>query len=522
MPLSLELSYLYIDWHCNDGSFTKYSALLHFMNLWLWDGKDSSLFPLKMAEDFVKITKVQERDTRAIAISGIILLAMRHGDNCPGIIKDILTEWYDNEEVKSDLIEIQKYFLASTTGLKMQKKVQEELLGKMQKEQRILREKLGMVEDEDARAEIAEEGNRKLMSFANEINKIMQNGVDMNIGTFASLKGLDFFKVVKHWFLEFDINHPCLEELGEKKKLANALFNHAELCDLDKYALSSVITKAVSVEAMSQDLPQEILESMQGENAKNILKQERYRNAYKYAFQTFFRFFQFSPWHQEVLNPFKMTPFLSDYTLLSPLISNNFLLETSKIFISNSFYSHSAMYLRRWMMQNSQTDEALQLLAHCDKYLGENEERLQCLMELENRNPEDMELVKETGLCLIAMKRYEEAQKRFFQLEVTEHYLRGSARAIAWCSLMMKNVSRAQRYYKKLLAWEGGASWEDMVNAAHCAWVSGDPIEASRLYSLYLTKHNDNLSAFDNDYEVLRELGIPHDDISLMRDTIMQ
>jgi hypothetical protein len=120
------------------------------------------------------------------------------------------------------------------------------------------------------------------------------------------------------------------------------------------------------------------------------------------------------------------------------------------------------------------------------------------------------------------MKRYEEAQKRFFQLEVTEHYLRGSARAIAWCSLMMKNVSRAQRYYKKLLAWEGGASWEDMVNAAHCAWVSGDPIEASRLYSLYLTKHNDNLSAFDNDYEVLRELGIPHDDISLMRDTIMQ
>jgi hypothetical protein len=103
------------------------------------------------------------------------------------------------------------------------------------------------------------------------------------------------------------------------------------------------------------------------------------------------------------VNPFKITPFLSDHSLIAPLISDDFLIETAKLFISNSFYSHSAMYLRRWMMQNIHTDDALKLLAHCDKNLGEDEERLECLLELEKRTPDDMHLVKETGLCLIGM-----------------------------------------------------------------------------------------------------------------------
>lgn len=520
MPLSLQLSYLYIEWHCKNVAFSKYSALLHFMNLWVWDGKDMSLFPTKIASDFVNMAVQQDRETRAIAVSGIILMAMRHGDNCPEILKDALEKWYDDEDLKRELIEVQKFFFTSTMGLKMQKKVHEDLFNKMQKEQQILRERLGMADDEEERAEIAEQGNKRLMSFANELNKIVESGVDMNIGTFVALKDLDFFKDLKNWFIEFDIDHPKLTELGEKKNLANVLFNHAELCDLDKYALSSVVTKIVSVDALKQQIPSEVIEKMNGEGAENILKYERNRNAYKYAFQTFFRFFQFSPWHQEVVNPFKITPFLSDHSLIAPLISDDFLIETAKLFISNSFYSHSAMYLRRWMMQNSHTDDALKLLAHCDKNLGEDEERLECLLELEKRTPDDMHLVKETGLCLIGMKRYEEALKRFFHLEVKEHFLHGAARAIAWCSLMTGNIARAQRYYQKLLNWDKEASWEDFLNAGHCAWVSGNPVEASKLYSHYLAKHNDGLAAFDNDCTILMELGISADDISLMRETI--
>ena len=247
---------------------------------------------------------------------------------------------------------------------------------------------------------------------------------------------------------------------------------------------------------------------------------ERQSNAYRYTFQTLFRFFQFSPWKDETTNPFRLGPFLTDHNILAPLVTDKFLWENSKLFIRNSFYSHPATYLRTWMIHNGQTTEALELLAHCHKHLGDTHSRLECLMELEKRNPEDMRLVQETGLCLVQEKRYDEALQRFFHLEVTEHYLRGSARAIAWCSMMTGNLVRAGRYYRKLLEWQGGPSWEDLLNAGHCTWLSGDPVEASVLYNRYLALSNDSLKAFDNDHDTLLALGLSADDISLMRDAI--
>ena len=174
------------------------------------------------------------------------------------------------------------------------------------------------------------------------------------------------------------------------------------------------------------------------------------------------------------------------------------------------------------MLRNGQTDEALELLAHCDKHISEREERLQCLLELEKRHPEDLRLIQETGLALIQEKKYDEALQRFFHLEVMEKHLHGSARAIAWCSMMTGNLKRAERYYQKLMDWEGGPSWEDLLNAGHCAWLNGDPVEASRLYNKYQSMHQDGLHAFDNDHDTLVYLGLSADDISLMRDTILK
>lgn len=520
MPLSLELSYLYLDWYCHDGKPSRYAALLHFLNLWMWDGKDEQYFPERQAEALVQMAEHEDREIRAVALSGTVLMAIRHGERLPTSMSEAFLQWAENETLQEEVIEIQKYLLTSVTGLKMQKRLHDEVLDKMQKEQQTIREKLGMEDDEEVRMEIAEEGNKRMMSYVQKLHAMVQDGIDMNLGTFASLRGLDFFKELKNWLLDFDINHPQLLELGDKKPIANALFGHGDLCDLDKYALSSVVSKIASIESISKQMPQQLLDNMTSEDTEQTLRSERRRNAYKYTFQTLFRFFQLSPWSNETENPFRMGPFLTDYSILAPMITDRFLWLCAKLFIRNSFYSHPAAYLRTWMHRNGRTDEALELLAYCDKHIGENQERLQCLLELEQKRPDDMRLAKETGLCLIHEKRYEEAIQRFFHLEVKEQYLHGSARAIAWCSLMTGNMERAQRYYNKLLHWKGGPSWEDLLNAGHCAWLSGDPVEASGLYSRYLDIHKDELNAFDNDRDTLIALGLNADDISLMRDTI--
>lgn len=519
MPLALTLSYLYVHWHCHDSKPSRYAAIMSFMNIWVWDGNNEDRFPQFQTDILLGWVKNEDREVRAMAFIAAILMVIRHGNKLPKSFTDKFEEWAEDEVLREEFIEVQKYFLTSITGLKMQKKLRDEVIDKMQREQMIIREKLGMEDDEEVRMEIAEEGQKRMMPYVQKINDLVKDGIDMNLNIFASLHGLDIFKTAANWFVDYDINHPKLEGLGEKKQLAYNLFAHAELCDLDKYALTSVVDKIVSADN-AQQLTQQLNEKIPEAELEAHLKNERQRNAYRYAFQTLLRFFQFSPWKKEVANPFIMEPFLTDYSILAPMITDKFLLETSKLLIRNSFYNRPATYLRSWMQRNGETEEVLRLLAHCDKHNGDNAERLECLLKLEKTNPEDMRLKQEVGLCLINEKRYEEALQRFFHLEVTENYLHGSARAIAWCSLMTGNISRAQRYYHKLLEWDGGPSWEDLLNAGHCTWVNGDPIEASKLYSQYLAIQQDDLNAFDDDYATLIALGLSADDISLMRDTI--
>lgn len=520
MPLSLLLSYLFIDWHVRDGKPSKYAAYITFMNIWMWDGKDNAYFPELQAKLLIKWAEHEDRQIRAIALSGAVLMVVRHADKLPGFFIDAFSQWAEKEQLKEEFIEVQKFLITSITGLKMQKKLHDEVFDKIHKEQQIMREKLGMEDDEDIRMEIAEEGNKRMMSFVQKLNTMMQDGVDMNIGNFATLHRMEFFKELKNWFMDFDINHPQLQSLGEKKKIAETLFGNAEMCDLDKYAFASVVDKIAVADTLSKQIPQQVFDKLPEDELKAHLNNERQRNAYKYTFQTLFRFFQFSPWKEQTVNPFRLGPFLSDHTILAPMITDKFLWESARLFIKNSFYSHPATYLRSWMQRNGQTDEALELLAYCYKYLGETGERLECLLELEKRHPDNMRMVQEVGLCLIQEKRYEEALKRFFHLEVTDNYLHGSARAIAWCSMMTGNMTRARRYYQKLMDWEGGPSWEDLLNAGHCAWLNGDPVEASKLYHKYLSIQKDDLTAFDNDCDTLMTLGLSADDISLMRDTI--
>ena len=218
MPLSVLLSYLFIDWHVRDGKPSRYAAYVTFMNIWMWDGKDSAYFPQVQTKLLMKWVEHEDRQIRAVALSGVVLMVIRYGDKLPEYFTDEFNQWAEIELLKEEFIEVQKYLLTSITGLKMQKKLHDEVFDKIHKEQQIMREKLGIEDDEDIRIEIAEEGNKRMMSFVQKLNDMIQDGIDMNISNFATLHKVDFFKELRNWFMDFDINHPHLQNLGDKKK----------------------------------------------------------------------------------------------------------------------------------------------------------------------------------------------------------------------------------------------------------------------------------------------------------------
>ena len=371
MPLSLQLAYLYTKWYTDDGFPDRYSAYIHFLTLWLWDGKDISLFPTTQAKDLIDMSRNVTRQTRSVALIGITMLVMRFGDRLPQFVKDAFVQWAEKDHLREEFIEVQKYYITSVTGLQIQKKLHDEVFVQLQKEQQILRDKLGMTDDEETRMELTEEGNKKMQSFAKRLSNLAKDGIDMNVSTFGQLRSIDFLKDLENWFIDFEITHPELKQLGDKLPLAKALFNHAELCDLDKYAMSLMIDKLQTPENLLKQLPVDLLNRMQDDfDVRDAYLEEREDNAYRYTFQTLFRFFLYSPWASELVNPFKMEPFLADYSILSPIIGDKFLLESAKLFVQNSFYNHAKAHLRSWIQRNRRINPCFHLTCRkCDHSL---------------------------------------------------------------------------------------------------------------------------------------------------------
>ena len=161
----------------------------------------------------------------------------------------------------------------------------------------------------------------------------------------------------------------------------------------------------------------------------------------------------------------------------------------------------------------------------CYSAMDKYEQALNCLEKLGETTANDARLLSETGLCLMQLNRFEEAAKRFYQLEYNGEKVIPSWRAIAWCNFKMNRYEQAEKYYRKLLDHEK-ATWEDFLNAGHTAWCAGNIREAVGLYRQYIRKyrpeHNESyLQPFDNDRDELIGHGIDELDICLMRDCLI-
>lgn len=508
-----EVEILFLDWQVHDQKDSRYAALLHLLKIWLWDANDDANsnvstessangFPTGLMLRLIGMCRNVDRTIRATAFGAVVILVMRFESVLPKAITLAIAELYEDQRLKDDMIEVQKYFFTSVISLKIKKEIGNKI-PELMRQQQTNRGKLG------------------LEQMKRQVNEMVDDGVDMNQGSFIIMSQHEFFKNIRNWLIEFSPQNPVFN--NKKRQGAISIFsNMTNLCDLDKYAMALTMTKLGGFEALIDSLPDNILESVENEDLEKELKKIDDKYAYMYTFQTFYRLFRLSPWRKQLYDPFQMGPFMSDFGLLAPFTTSDAFYENmAGLFSRHEFYAHASAYARIILNKKGNSEDMLQVLARCDLHLGLNDERLKCLLQLEKLKPDDLDIAAETGLCLINDRKFNEALERFFHMEVMEKGTHRSARAIAWCSLMTANYKRSERYYKKLLAWNGGPSWEDLLNAGHSAWLSGDPVRASQLYSQYLEKHKDNMQAFDCDAPELQRLGLSEDDINLMKGAVM-
>lgn len=524
--LEHEVDRLLSEWIAEDSRPSRYAAWLLLLKIWLWkpgDAEESEPFPHDYMARLIHMVHDQNRATRATALSAVVMIVMKYESLLPEDLLQQLNTWRDDKLISQELIEVQSNFAMSILGDGIMSKSKKKL-------QRAVIEGIRNKETD------SDEYKKKMDGYMREIMHLVEEGVDVNAGSFGQVCKTPFFSTLKNWLVDFDANHPGLELNESDRKLMTLSLKNTNLCELDKYAFSNHMDSMLSKQGIGTDERERlanVAEMMEEGEIEDMSDMFSYRN----VFQTMYRLFNFSPWHEALDNPFNFGPYLSDTTLLTPVLTDDFLWSAAQWFARYGMYTHPAMYLRSLLTRNGERQDWMRLLAECDEHLGETREQLTLLQKLEHMNPQDTNIARQLGMVLTHTGKYQEALQYLFHADVVDapgeddhssDKSHDTARAIAWCSLMTGNTKRSERYYHRLLNWAGGPRWEDILNAGHSAWLSGDPVRASKLYTSALKQKaagrpltsEQFLQPLTNDIPYLQQMGFSTEDIDLMCESI--
>lgn len=479
--------------------------------------------------------------------------------------------------IHDELIILQKQLILSLETAKAERKLHNEILPDILKHRNYQRNKMGFqeMEEELAKALNGEPNaewehlrkDRHLADNMKEIIEMGKEGIDINIGTFSSLKGFPFFRNISHWFVPFDENRPEICDIfpaGVGNNPVRMMMEAGNFCDSDKYSLCLMLKQIMP--SQREAFMTQIGSQMDGQ--EELLKEsgrhtEDTRQEFRNYLQDLYRFYKLYPQKSQFEEPFKADQLYTRYALLgNAMKSPGYLMDMASFLIKREYFQDAASYIEEVLKEKTATAEMLQKIAFCHQRLGnpgkavyyyqqadllhpdnewilkqmslcysdlgKYEQELACLRKLEEIHPEDNRLIAETGFCLMQLQRYEEAVQRFYELEYKEVRILSSWRAIAWCNFKMNKLEQAYKYYQKILAHEK-ATWEDHLNAGHTAWCMNritDAVGHYRAYAnLYRSKEKTQsqtpLLPFDEDRKELLEHGIPSLDITLMRDIIV-
>ncbi len=471
---------------------------------------------------------------------------------------------------REELIIVQHDLCIYRESVNIRQRIEEEILPHIA-EARGRRAKLGFEENvldfEEMSAHMDKDTRRRIEGNLREIAGMFVDGMDINLDTFGTMKSFGFFSHPCNWLVPYEDGRHGVSIGGLGRKF--------KLCDADRYSL------ALYLGSLPEKERDEAVEHMTTDDAVRGAKDNEKRSveeAYHNVLQCLNRLLNRSPWKGGWPNVFSEGMILLNNPALSPTLSRDreFLHKTAGLLLR---HKHNAEALRHFKalvaveggsaelytamglchrgMGNMQ--EAVSFLreatafapddrrymdnlAACLDEMGEKEDRLNCLLELERLYPNDEKTTVDAGLCLMDLGRWKEAQERFLRLEFTSKRPLPSARAVAWCALMLKDLTRAEAYYRRLLE-EGGKKsrkargdaqrtrWEDCLNLAHTEWLMGNETEAINLYKRYVSLRlsaegeaakgvADVLAPFDEDSDKLLHLGMMQTDIYLLRDIL--
>ncbi|MDE7378721.1 MAG: tetratricopeptide repeat protein [Paraprevotella sp.] len=543
-----------------------------FLSLW-------TCFDANKATVLLQLCESEIPELRVRALTGLVWTCIGHSRQLT-LHKELLkgiSLLKDNPTVRHELTLIQKQWYISLEAVRADKKMKEDILPDLLGSKHFQRTRMGFEEVDadlmDALNGKSDEQSRKeeerLARNMQEFMKMSEEGIDINLGTFSSLKKFPFFSLPANWFWPFDEHRREVSQLfqdnnGFMTRSLNALLRYSGYCNSDCYSLSLMLQQ---MPQQQRDLIFTQIAGKMEESGHTVEDIPHYRKLlpparlYKRYFEDMYRFFKLHPQRKEFTDVFSLDPLFSNYPPLKELVWNTeYIREMGNFLMKLGYYKDAAVYWEEYIKTECVTAEVLCKLGYCyqknkqpekallnyqqadllepdSKWLYNQlrlcyadlnlpDKEMECMLKLESMEPDNVKVLQETGLCMMQAGLFEEAANRFYKLEFMGEKVWAASRAIAWCLLKQHKTAQAEKYYARIIG-NGKARWEDYLNAGHTAWTLGKTEDAVAFYRKYIELYNGNrkesgnaLIPFYNDRKELLEWGIDENDIDLMGDII--
>lgn len=461
----------------------------------------------------------------------------------------------DMPEWEADVRMIGMQLIAARDTERISKKIQEELIPGLKKLSPELRRRAQhdglfdpstMEENPEWQQMLDKSG---LSDKLKELASLQEEGGDVLMASFSSLKKFPFFNEVGNWFLPFTASHTAVIDAAGKRwdTFARMLEGNNLLCDSDKYSLALAIGMVPEgqldafrnqMEAQADAIEQERLSST---ITRRTEKEELARNYVR----VLYRFFKLFRRKGEFPDPFAEPFTPSEIDEYAPIFGTPEALSLVGEFYFKRGYWQDAETLMVRLSQINPDAVSLQKIGYArqqygdlqgasDAYrqsdllspdsvwtlkhhatvlrlLGRYDEALEVLARLEKLRPEDATPPLNRGLCLIATGRFEDALNPLFKAEFMGTIpQRRTARPLAWALTMTGNYERARKYFD--IIEQNNPDPVDRLNRGHLYMLEGDLHKAVDTYAGALQSMEFDrtrfLADFKEDLPLLTERGV--------------
>lgn len=428
------------------------------------------------------------------------------------------------------------------------------------------------MEENPAWQEVLE--NSGLADKLKEMSEIQQEGGDVMMGTFSHLKSFPFFNDVANWFLPFHSDYSAFAGSDNREgtnTVADIIAAAPFLCDSDKYSFM------LSIDHVPADQRKLMLQQfkMQGDQLAELraasltVATDDRRSVLNTQIQNLFRFFRLFRRKGEMPDPFATGVNLATSGVLaSDLRDVEAISLIAEFYFSHGYYQQAlssfelvaeltspgaelyqkmgharqklgdfegavAAYERAEML-DSGSDWTLRRLARCYMALRRPEEALKRFRILDRRKPDNAATALNIGRCLVELGRYDEAVAAYFKSEYLDSRSTKALRPLAWCLLLTGDFAQSRKYYEKVVSLTAPTA-DDYLNMGHLSLAEGKFQEAMNFYSMNIAARGGGnatgsarqeavdgfIKDMRDDAKYLKKIGVDPELLPLLTDSIL-